>query len=239
MNLLDYIIIGVLLISVLTGFKKGLISSIVTFIGTLLVIILAFYLKNPVSAFLYEHMPFIDLGGKLAGMNIFNILIYEGASYLITLVILSFIMGIIIKLSGIFDKLVKATVILSLPSKLLGAICGLVEGAILAFIIVFIISLVAPTSNLYGDSSYADTLLSKTPILGNMMENTHKSIIEVYEIAKNNEQVNNKNEANLESLNVLLKYEILSVESAENLVADGKIDIPGASEIINKYKKGV
>ena len=138
MSILDYIIIGILIISALIGFKKGFISSIVTFIGTFLVIILAFYLKNPISSFLYNNLPFINLGGKATGMTILNILIYEGISYLITLVILSFIMGIIIKISGIFSKIVNASIILTLPSKLLGLICGLVEGIILAFIIYYL-----------------------------------------------------------------------------------------------------
>ena len=56
MNILDYLIIAVLIISLLVGFKKGVLNCLVTFIGTLAVIVLAFYLKNPVSIFLYNNM---------------------------------------------------------------------------------------------------------------------------------------------------------------------------------------
>ena len=142
MNLLDYIILIVLILSALLGFKKGFISSIVAFVGTLLVIVLSFYLKNPISSLMYEHLPFFNLGGKFAGMGIVNILIYEAISYIITLTVLGFILGIVVKISGIFNKLVHATVVLTLPSKILGALVGLIEGLIIIFIVVFIIKLI-------------------------------------------------------------------------------------------------
>ncbi len=237
MNLLDYIIIIVLILSALIGFKKGFISSIVAFVGTILVIILAFYLKNPISIFLYEHLPFFSLGGKFAGMSIVNILIYEAISYIVTLVVLSFILGIVVKISGIFNKLVHATIVLTLPSKILGAICGFIEGVIIAFILVFVLGLISPVSSLYNESKYAETLLEKTPVLSSIVGDTYKSIVEIYDIAIKNENKDDKTSANLDSLNILLKYEILDPNSAEKLVKDGKLEINGASDIINKYKK--
>ncbi len=237
MNLLDYIIIIILLLSALLGFKKGFISTIVAFVGTVLVIILAFYLKNPVSTFLYEHLPFFSLGGKFAGMSVVNILIYEAISYIITLTILGFILGIIVKISGIFTKLVHSTVVLTLPSKILGAICGLVEGIIIAFIVVFILGLISPVSSLYNNSKYAGVFLEKTPILSSAVNSTYKSVIEIYDVAVKNENKENKNEANLDSLNILLQYEILNVDTAKKLISDNKIKIEGASELINNYQK--
>lgn len=237
MNLLDYIIIIVLILSALIGFKKGFISSIVAFVGTILVIILAFYLKYPISIFLYEHLPFFSLGGKFAGMSIVNILIYEAISYIVTLVVLSFILGIVVKISGIFNKLVHATIVLTLPSKILGAICGFIEGVIIAFILVFVLGLISPVSSLYNESKYAETLLEKTPVLSSIVGDTYKSIVEIYDIAIKNENKDDKTSANLDSLNILLKYEILDPNSAEKLVKDGKLEINGASDIINKYKK--
>ena len=235
MNILDYILLGIIILAALMGFKKGFITSIVAFVGTLLVIILAFYLKNPISSILYNVMPFSDLGGKLEGLTIFNILIYEGASYLITLVVLSFIMGIIVKISGIFNKLVHATLILTLPSKLLGALVGLIEGVIISFIIVFIISLIS-SGSLYSNSKYGNMLLSNTPVLSNITKNTYNSVTEIYDICKSYEKATDKSAANLESLDVLLKYEILSASSAEKLIDSGKIKIAGASNVVNKYK---
>ena len=235
MNLLDYIILIVLILSALLGFKKGFISSIVAFVGTLLVIVLSFYLKNPISSLMYEHLPFFNLGGKFAGMGIVNILIYEAISYIITLTVLGFILGIVVKISGIFNKLVHATVVLTLPSKILGALVGLIEGLIIIFIVVFVLGLISPFSSLYNNSKYADTLLLKTPILSSVVSKSYKSIVEIYDIAIKNEKETDKNMANKDSLETLLKYEIITPDSAIKLIKEGKIKIDNADEIINKY----
>lgn len=233
MNLLDYIVIIILLICALMGFKKGLINSVVAFAGTLLVIILAFYLKNPISTLLYEHLPFF----ASKNIGVINILVYEGISYLITLSILAAILGIIIKISGLFNKLVNATVILTLPSKLLGALVGFIEGYILAFLIIFIISLIIPSSSLYKNSKYSDMIITKTPGISLIFKNTYNAVNEVYDICKEYEDNKDKTMANLDGLNILLKYEIIMPSSAQKLIDSGKISTPGAEEIVDKYKE--
>ena len=237
MNLLDYIILIILIICALLGFKKGFINSVVAFAGTLLVIILAFYLKNPISVLLYEHLPFLNIGGKFAGMGIINILIYEGASYLITLVILSFILGIIAKISGAVNALVHATLVLTLPSKLLGMVVGFVEGAIISFLLVFIISLVSPLSSLYNNSKYGDLLVTKTPVLSSIVKNTYNSVSDIYRIATNHENNKDKAQANKEGLRTLLKYEIITPDSAEKLIDDGKLKVADGKEVIEEFRK--
>jgi len=227
--------ITILILAALIGFRKGILNSIVTFVGTLIVIILAYYLKNPVSTILYEFLPFFSLGGKFAGVTVFNILIYEGLSYLATLVILATILGVIVKVTGVVDKILKATVILNLPSRVLGALCGLFEGYIIAFIIIFILNL-AGASTIVNNSRYSNYILENTPLLSNIMKNTYNSISEVYKIVTDHEGNPNKDEANLKSLDVLLKYEILSVASADKLVQVEKLTTPGATDIIDKYR---
>lgn len=237
MNLVDYVILAILLLAALIGFRNGIINSIVTFVGTLLVIVLAFYLKNPVSSLLYNILPFFSLGGKFAGVTVFNILIYEGISYLATIVILATILGIIGKVTGAIGKLVNNALILGFPSKILGALCGLLQGYILAFIVVFLLGLISSTSTLVNESKYADILITKTPVLSKIVGNTYNSITEVYNICVNYEDDKDKTLANQESLTVLLKYNILSTESADKLIEKNKLDFNGASDIVNEYRK--
>lgn len=239
MNLLDYIILIILIICSLIGYKKGLITTVVAFIGTILIIVLAFYLKNPISMFMYEHLPFLSIGGKFGGIKIINILIYEGISFIITLSILTGILSLILKITGIFTHLVNATVVLSFPSKILGALCGFVEGIIVSFLVILIISLISPLSSLYNRSNYADMLITKTPVLSSVVRDTYNSVSEIYMIAQNNQDIENKDAANLDGLRVLLKYEILSPDSAERLVDNGKLDINGVRDIIDKYRKEI
>ena len=79
MNILDYLILIIIILGALYGYKRGFIGSLINFIGTIVVIILAFYLKNPISVFLYEHFPFFKISGFYSGISVYNILIYKKA----------------------------------------------------------------------------------------------------------------------------------------------------------------
>ena len=59
-SIIDAIIIILLLFGAVFGFRAGVIKSAVSFLGTLLIIFLAFQLKNPISEFLYMHLPFFN-----------------------------------------------------------------------------------------------------------------------------------------------------------------------------------
>ena len=61
MNIVDYIILVILILSAVKGFRQGLIPSIVNFVGVFLVFIIAFYLKAPISSLLYQNLPFLSL----------------------------------------------------------------------------------------------------------------------------------------------------------------------------------
>ena len=73
MNILDYLILIIIILGALYGYKRGFIGSLINFIGTIVVIILAFYLKNPISVFLYEHFPFFKISGFYSGISVYNI----------------------------------------------------------------------------------------------------------------------------------------------------------------------
>lgn len=237
MNIIDWLIIVIVLFAIINGFRQGIINSVVTFIGTLLVFILAFYLKNPISSLLYGYLPFFDLGGKFAGVTVFNILIYEGISYLITISVLAIVLKVISKVTGAVNGLLNATLVLGLPSKILGAIVGLFQGYIIAFILVFILGLISGTSTKVNESKYSGIIMEKTPILSTIVGDTYNSIKEVYEISVFYKDNPNKDEANLKSLDVLLKYEILSVNSADKLIKKERLTTNGAAEIVDKYRE--
>ena len=235
MNFIDWIILFLIFFCALNGFRKGLLSSVVAFVGSLFIFIVAFYLKNPISVFLYEKLPFFNLGGKFAGIYAYNILIYEAISYLLTIFLLGIILKIVNKITGIITFVINSTIILGIPSKLLGAVVGLLQGFIVSFVLVFVLGMIGSTSGKVTESKYGNQILESTPILSSVIGDTYLSIKEVYDIVSNpnlNDEV-----ANLESIDVLLKYEILSVKSAKKLTELDKIKIPGINNIINKYDK--
>ena len=77
MSIVDVIIILAILMGAVVGFKRGLTTQLVSTIGIILVMVLAFILKNPISKFMYENLPFLDFGGLLKGLPVLNIIVYE------------------------------------------------------------------------------------------------------------------------------------------------------------------
>ena len=61
MTILDIAIIFFVLLGAFIGYKQGAITSILNMVGTLLIFIISFYLKGPVSMILFEAFPAITL----------------------------------------------------------------------------------------------------------------------------------------------------------------------------------
>ena len=130
----------------------------------------------------------------------------------------------------------NATIVLGIPSKILGTIFGILEGYIIAFVIVFILSMASVSTTKVNESKYGNTLLENTPVLSAIVSDSYQAITEVYKICIDYENNDNKDEANLKSLKVLLKYDILSVDSADKLIEMKKLTTPGAKEIVDEYR---
>ena len=92
MNVLDIIIIIFILFGAVLGFKRGFTKELLKAVGFILVLVLAYFFKNPLSVFMYEHLPFFEFG-ILKNVEILNILIYEGIAFLICVVVLSIILS--------------------------------------------------------------------------------------------------------------------------------------------------
>ena len=234
MNIVDYIILIILILCALKGFKQGTIPSIINFIGTFLIFINAFYLKQPISTLMYENLPFLNFAGIFKGVIAINILFYEVIAYGITILILGIIFGIIKKISVVFNKVLNATIVLSLPNKIIGAIIGCLEGILFAFILLCIASTVNTTTKYVNESKYSSIILNNIPIINNITGNLTNSFNEIYNTILNNK--NDTDKANLETIDILMKNKILSYESATKLVNDKKLNIKNVNTIIEKYR---
>ena len=95
MTILDAIIILFLLCGAVIGFKKGAIRSLVALIGTIIVVVASYYLKNPVADFLFNYVPFVNFSGAWNGLVTLNILLYEAVSYILVFVVLYSALSII------------------------------------------------------------------------------------------------------------------------------------------------
>lgn len=235
MNLVDIIIIVLLLIYVLKGFSNGLIKELVTFIGGFAVLIIAFLLKNPLSVFLYERLPFFKFGGLFEGVSVLNIIVYELLSFVIVATFLMVLYKLIFTVTNILDKIIKLIFILDIPSKIFGAVIGFIEGVAVTFIILFISAQFAYPREYINESKYGNMIITKTPILASAAKPIYNSLNEIYEVAESYKDSTNKNEVNLHALDTLLKYKVLDIENARKLVEENKLNIENVETVLNKY----
>ncbi len=235
MNVVDIIIIIVLLIYIAKGFSNGVLKELVTFVGGFAVIVIAFLLKNPVSVFLYENMPFFKLPGMFSGISVLNIIIYEVIAFLLVATVLMLAYQLIVRLTNLVEWILKITFILEIPSKILGAVVGFIEGIIFVFIVLFVCMQFESTRNFLDESKFSHAILTDTPILGSAISPIYNSWMEIREVAVNYKDKENREEANLECFEILLKYKVIDSANAQVLIDNNKLTIKGAQGVVDKY----
>ena len=236
MNIVDIAIILVIVGFAIYGYKTGVIKTTVATAGLVLVFVFAYIFKNPVAEQLTLHLPLFSFGGFFSEITIINVIIYQLIAFIIVFSILITIFALVVKLSSLIEKLLKVTVILRLPSKVLGAIVGLAEGVIIASIALMIFTLPVFNINAVYESKLKNILMENVPITGTLSRGTNKAINEIMELKKVYTNSQNKNEFNAKCFDVMLKYNIINVEYGNKLIESGKLKIDGAEEILEKYK---
>ena len=223
-GIIDAIILIFILLGGIIGFKEGVIKKLTSVIGLVLVVVLSFILKNKLSIYFYENLPFFDLWGVFKGVQILNVIFYEMVAFLAIASILMLVYRLLLGVTGLIEKILKATVILSIPSKILGFIVGLIEAYIWVYIILFVLTL--PMINLKDiyTSKVANYIMEETPYLSKYTSKTIEVYTNLYDIIDNRKEKTNK-EVNEEALDLMLKYDIITTESAEKLIKSNKVDV--------------
>ena len=227
LNVVDGIIILLLVLGFVSGFKRGVVRQSVMTFGTILVVVLAFLFKNPLSMMLYKHCPFFTVG-ILKNYSILNILLYELVSFFILLSIFALLLAIIIKISGIIERFLRSTVILALPSRLLGGVLGIVEFYIFTFVLLLIVTMpIFSISNheLLAESKYKDKILNNTLMISHLSGGMVKSVNEINELLDDEDKLGTNN-FNCKVLNIFVNNKIVSEDSIEYLKDNNKIDFP-------------
>ena len=236
--MVDLIIIILVIMGAFIGFKRGFTSELLSIGGFLLSIILAFILKNPISLFLYDKLPFFSFGGILKGVTALNILIYEVIAFLLALLILSIVLKLLRIFTRIFESFLNATIILGIPSKILGSILGGIEWLIISFIILFVLSMPVFNNKFIFSSKIYDGMFKLTNNFSKEIDNTYKVFKEFDELKdKYTSKDVDTNSFNLDTLDLFLKYDIIDIESAEKLYEKGKFKtINNIETVLDKYR---
>lgn len=210
MNIVDIIIILVILLSGIVGFKRGFTKELVCFLGVFVVIILGFLLKDPVAQVLYDNLPIF----KINGLYSLSIYFYVALAFLLVTSVLLLIFKLLIVLTSLFEKLLNHTIILGIPSKVLGFIVGLIEGVVWTFIILYILNLPFFNIKEIKESTLKKTVLDDTPILSNINNDIVNSLKEISEIKDEKTRI----EKEKETLDIMIKYNIIDKTTAEDLI---------------------
>ena len=238
MNIIDIGIILVILCFVIIGAKQGLIKSGVSLVGTIIIFAISYPFKEQIGNFLCKYLPFFEFSGNLEGLVSLNILIYQLVGFIIIYGILMSIYTIVMTISGLLQKLINMTILLKLPSSIGGAIVGFIEGYLLTFIILLLVMIPLHKAAIFKDSKITYSILYKTPIISKSTSNITKSVTEIYTLV---DQVTNKkidiNEANLKSIDIMIKYKIITPHTVKQLVVLDKLKtVEGLEHVINRYE---
>lgn len=233
MNVFDIGIILILISFIVVGCKRGVIKEAIALVATILVFVLSFSLKGIIGNLLCMFLPFFDLDGFV----VLNIFIYQLIAFIIVFLIMLSIYGASLRLSKVLQKIVNATIILVLPSKLLGGVVSFLKGYLILFIIFIFLMIPFGNFELFRESACIDFMVHRTPVLSSY---TRSFVDPVTEVVSLSSKVANKkitvNEANLEALDIMLKYKVVEKDTVESLIEFHKIeDVDGIDEIVSKY----
>ena len=186
LNIFDVGIILLLIMFLIVGFKNGVIREAFALIGIIAVFILSFVFKGLLGNLMCIILPFFKLSGVIEGFSVINILIYQIIAFMLVFAILLTIYEIFLKISKFIQKLVNLTIILILPSKLLGAVVSLIKGVIVLFAVFIVLMIPLKNSKLFTGSTMVNQILYKTPILSqssnNYINTYHNKVKQLEEI---------------------------------------------------------
>ena len=222
MNVIDVAVILMILCAGVVGFKRGFFKQIVMTVGLLLVYVLAFKLKDPLASWMSLNLPFFNFNG----LTMLNVILYQTIAFIIVFSLIMIIFKIVLSLTGALEKILKFTIILGIPSKIGGFIVGIIEGYILMFICLFIISQPFLRIDVVEQSKLREPILNSSPILSNIVSTTNDAIGDIYSLLNNAiDKDASNNYINNEIARILANYKIVDREYLNKLNEKGKINV--------------
>lgn len=232
LNIIDVVVILIILMSGIVGFKRGVFKELVMTVGFLFVFIISFKLKNPLAKWLSLHLPFFNFGNIFNNVGIINVIFYQVIAFIIIFSVIMIAFNIILTVTSIFEKILKFTIILGIPSKILGLFVGLIEGYIIAFIVMFIVS--QPMfGNITETSKLKGSMLSSTPILASVVSETNNTVTDIYNLK---DSTNDSKRLERDITKIMLEHKLVEPDYIIKLINAKKIEIDDADELLKQYR---
>lgn len=238
MCILDICIILFIIIGGIVGFKEGFTKTLVNCIGYILIIILAFILKNPISEFLMLHLPFFNLYGPNEGLSVINIIFYESVAFALVFSILLAILKLLLFATSVFEKILSLTIVLGIPSKILGLIVGIIKNYVIVFALFFIFSIPGLNGTQFIEGSkLKNPMLEHTPILSMFTEKPMQLFNDLSDLQEEYKNKTSNEKFNYKAIELFLKYDIIKPDLVQKLVDQDKLNIKNVNKLIEKYQE--
>ncbi len=237
LNVFDIGIILLLVMFIIVGFKNGAIRELFALVGIIVVFVLSYALKGILGNILCIVLPFFKITGVVEGLSVMNILLYQAIAFMIVFAILLTLYEILLKVSKFIQKIVNLTIILILPSKILGGIIAFVKGWIVLFAVFLCLMIPLKNAEIFTSSTMVNKIIYNTPVLSSHSSNFINSVEEIYNLEKQvSSKEISKNDANLKTLDLMLKHKIVDKKTVEQLVKLHKLDdVSNIESVLNKY----
>lgn len=224
MNIIDVVIIFGLILGGMAGARNGVFKQTTLLIGTILCFVLSWLLKDFIANFLSYTLPFFNFAGPFKGLTSLNIVMYQLIAFMILMALFTSVLVVLLKITDGFEKFLKFTVLLGIPSKILGFIVGVIEAYVILFAILFFVNQPAFNFGVVNESHFKDPILTSSPGLSNMVGDMNDAINDIYYITKDYHYSNNSNTFNRRVVNSLLEHNVIDEEYLNELRTRGKID---------------
>lgn len=220
--IVSILVILILIADIVAGYKKGFLESGVKFLKTVVAMLIAYFCKAPLSSYLYLNFPFFKLSGIFKGVTAVNILLYEVIAFFVVFILVLIILNIISSILKLDEKVLRLVSIIGVPNKIMGAIIGGLKSIVFLYFALSIFFVVSNFMKLDTGESLGDYIV-EMPVLKNTFGSVLDSFDQISDLAVEYENIQDKEKLNNESIDILLKYDIITEENLELLIKAGKV----------------
>lgn len=220
--IVSLLVVLIFIADIVAGYKKGFLESGVKFLKTVVAMLIAYFFKAPLSKYLYLNFPFFKLSGIFKGVTAVNILLYEVIAFFVVFILVLVILNIISSVLKLDEKVLRLVSIIGVPNKIMGAIVGGLKSIIFLYFVLSIFFVVSNFMKLDTGESLGDYIV-EIPVLKNTFGSVLDSFDQISDLAVEYENVQDKEQLNNESIDILLKYDIITEENLELLIKAGKV----------------
>lgn len=231
LNVVDVVIVLLILCAGVIGMKRGFFKELVMTVGFLLVFIISFLLKSPLAEWLSLNLPFFTFSGSFRGMTVLNIIIYQLIAFLIIFSLVIIVFNLVLTFTNVLEKVLKATIIFGLASKILGFILGIISGLIYMFIICLILSYPEFNQGVIAESKLKPLILKGTPGLNAVASSLVSTFEDLGELSEEYRTNEDKTELNRKSIQVMIDNKLIKIDYVQKLINSGKLKVSGLQGI--------